>query len=147
MPQITQQSATTQRVTFALFATAILIIVSLNVWLGTFVVVVHPEKSLAFSHNKQYQQDSAASVAAKKDTDLEIQSTTTNAAVATRSDSRGWPPLNSIAQGWNITGNPSRLLDFAIVGFSKCGTSSLMFHLQKTSRGLHSFGQTLRLEL
>jgi hypothetical protein len=40
------------------------------------------------------------------------------------------PPLESIAQGWNITGDPSWLLNFAIVGFPKCGTSTLMFHLQ-----------------
>jgi hypothetical protein len=40
------------------------------------------------------------------------------------------PPLEAIVNGWNITGNASWLLDFAIVGFPKCGTSSLMFHLQ-----------------
>lgn len=38
-------------------------------------------------------------------------------------------PLNSILQGWNITGDASWLLDFAIIGFPKCGTSTLMFHL------------------
>jgi hypothetical protein len=40
------------------------------------------------------------------------------------------PPLESIVQGWNVTGDVSWLLHFAIVGFPKCGTSSLMFHLQ-----------------
>ena len=41
------------------------------------------------------------------------------------------PPLDSIVQGkWNITGDPSWLLNFAITGFPKCGTSTLMFHLQ-----------------
>ena len=40
------------------------------------------------------------------------------------------PPLESIVQGWNITGDPSWLLNFAITGFPKCGTSTLMFHLQ-----------------
>ena len=43
---------------------------------------------------------------------------------------RGRPPLDDIVQGWNITGDPSWLLDFAIIGFPKCGTSSMMFHLQ-----------------
>lgn len=39
------------------------------------------------------------------------------------------PPFEAIVQGWNVTGDASWLLDFAIVGFPKCGTSSLMFHL------------------
>lgn len=45
-------------------------------------------------------------------------------------DARPRPPLESIVQGWNITGDASWLLDFSIVGFPKCGTSTLMFHLQ-----------------
>ena len=40
------------------------------------------------------------------------------------------PSLKSIVSGWNITGNASWLLQFAIVGFPKSGTSSLMFHLR-----------------
>lgn len=40
------------------------------------------------------------------------------------------PPLDSIVQGWNVTGDPSFLLDFAVIGFPKCGTSSIMFHLK-----------------
>lgn len=40
------------------------------------------------------------------------------------------PPLKSIVQGWNITGDPSWLLQFSIVGFPKSGTSTLMFHLK-----------------
>jgi hypothetical protein len=40
------------------------------------------------------------------------------------------PPLDSIVQGWNITGDPSWLLQFSVVGFPKSGTSTLMFHLQ-----------------
>lgn len=40
------------------------------------------------------------------------------------------PPLRSIVQGWNITGDPSWLLQFSIVGFPKSGTSTLMFHLR-----------------
>jgi hypothetical protein len=40
------------------------------------------------------------------------------------------PPLRSIVQEWNITGDPSWLLQFSIIGFPKSGTSSLMFHLQ-----------------
>lgn len=40
------------------------------------------------------------------------------------------PSLDSIIQGkWNITGDASWLLDFSIIGFPKCGTSTLMFHL------------------
>ena len=41
------------------------------------------------------------------------------------------PPLDSIVQGWNITGDPSWLLQFSIVGFPKSGTSTLMFHLRE----------------
>lgn len=44
--------------------------------------------------------------------------------------SRQRPPLESIVQGYRITGDASWLLDFSIVGFPKCGTSTLMFHLQ-----------------
>lgn len=40
------------------------------------------------------------------------------------------PPLDSIIQGWNVTGDPSWLLNFAVVGFPKCGTSTLMHHLR-----------------
>lgn len=41
------------------------------------------------------------------------------------------PPLQSIVQGWNVTGDPSWLLQFSIIGFPKSGTSTLMFHLRK----------------
>lgn len=41
------------------------------------------------------------------------------------------PRLEDIVTDWNITGDASWLLNFAIVGFPKCGTSTLMFHLQK----------------
>jgi hypothetical protein len=41
------------------------------------------------------------------------------------------PPFHSIVTGrWNITGDASWLLNFAIVGFPKCGTSTLMHHLE-----------------
>jgi hypothetical protein len=39
------------------------------------------------------------------------------------------PPLQSIVNGWNITGDASWLLSFSIIGFPKCGTSTLMIHL------------------
>jgi hypothetical protein len=39
------------------------------------------------------------------------------------------PPLSSIVNGWNITGDPSWLLNLAIVGFPKTGTSTLMKYL------------------
>lgn len=40
------------------------------------------------------------------------------------------PPLKHIVQGWNITGDASWLLQFSVIGFPKCGTSTLMFHLR-----------------
>lgn len=40
------------------------------------------------------------------------------------------PPLESIVQGWSISGDASWLLQFSIVGFPKCGTSTLMHHLR-----------------
>jgi hypothetical protein len=40
------------------------------------------------------------------------------------------PALDSIVQGWNVTGDASWLLNFAVVAFPKCGTSTLMLHLQ-----------------
>lgn len=40
------------------------------------------------------------------------------------------PPLDSIVQGWNITGDASWLLQFSVIGFPKCGTSTLMHHLR-----------------
>jgi len=59
---------------------------------------------------------------------------TTFSAVTTDDDSNlepiPRPPLSSIVQGWNITGDPSWLLQFSIVGFPKSGTSTLMFHLK-----------------
>jgi hypothetical protein len=44
------------------------------------------------------------------------------------------PPLDTIIQGWNITGDPSWLLNFAILGFPKCGTSTMMHHLSNHSQ-------------
>ena len=50
------------------------------------------------------------------------------------------PPLPSILTGdWNITGNASWLLDFAIIGFPKCGTSTLLFHLLEHHDQIQSF--------
>lgn len=40
------------------------------------------------------------------------------------------PPLSTIVNGYNITGDPSWLLNFAVIGFPKCGTSTLMHHLE-----------------
>jgi hypothetical protein len=40
------------------------------------------------------------------------------------------PPLESLVKEYNVTGDVSWLLNFAIIGFPKCGTSTLMFHLQ-----------------
>lgn len=40
------------------------------------------------------------------------------------------PPLASIVQDWNITGDPSWLLNLAVIGFPKCGTTTLMLHLE-----------------
>lgn len=38
------------------------------------------------------------------------------------------PPLDSIIdENMNIIGDPQPLLDFAIIGFGKCGTSTLMY--------------------
>jgi hypothetical protein len=45
-------------------------------------------------------------------------------------DAHGRPPINSIIQGWNVIGDTSWMLDFAVVGFPKCGTTTLMHHLQ-----------------
>jgi hypothetical protein len=62
--------------------------------------------------------------------------------VSSASHSREWrtrihvsgtspPPLESIVNGWNISGDASWLLNFAIIGFPKTGTSTLMFLLGK----------------
>lgn len=40
------------------------------------------------------------------------------------------PPIDSLVKEYNVTGDASWLLNFAIIGFPKCGTSTLMFHLQ-----------------
>ena len=43
------------------------------------------------------------------------------------------PLLDQIVDGWNFTSSPQWLLNFAIIGFPKCGTSTLMhyFHQNK----------------
>jgi hypothetical protein len=43
---------------------------------------------------------------------------------------KDWPPLEALVDGHNVTANVSWLLDFAVVGFPKCGTTSIMRHLQ-----------------
>ena len=40
------------------------------------------------------------------------------------------PTLENIVQDWNITGDPSWLLDMSVIGFPKCGTTTLMYHLE-----------------
>ncbi|CAB9528585.1 expressed unknown protein [Seminavis robusta] len=50
------------------------------------------------------------------------------------------PPLESIVQGWNITGDASWLLNVAIIGFPKTGTTTLMKYLHK-SRQVHIFDE------
>ncbi|CAB9521334.1 expressed unknown protein [Seminavis robusta] len=50
------------------------------------------------------------------------------------------PPLESIIQGWNITGDASWLLNVAIIGFPKTGTSTLMRYLHKSPR-VHVFDE------
>lgn len=44
------------------------------------------------------------------------------------------PTLNSMIQGWNITNDVSWLLNLAIIGFPKTGTSTLMQYLHKSSQ-------------
>jgi hypothetical protein len=51
------------------------------------------------------------------------------------------PKLTDYIQGWNITGNVNWLLDFAIVGFPKAGTSTLMLYLQKQHKSIFMFDQ------
>lgn len=40
-----------------------------------------------------------------------------------------YPPLTSIVEDSNVTGDASWLLNFAIIGFPKCGTSTMMSYL------------------
>lgn len=49
------------------------------------------------------------------------------------------PLLQDYIQGWNITGNVNWLLNFAIVGFPKTGTSTLMFYLRNHSESVFIF--------
>ncbi len=50
------------------------------------------------------------------------------------------PPLDSIIQGCSITGDTSWLLNSAVWGFPKCGTSTIMHHLSKHSQ-IQMFGK------
>ena len=43
------------------------------------------------------------------------------------------PPLEQIVVDWNITGDPQWLLNFAIVGFPKCGTSTMMHYFNQNT--------------
>ena len=43
------------------------------------------------------------------------------------------PKLDEIVKGWDIVGDPSWLLNVAVIGFPKCGTSTLMHHLDSHS--------------
>jgi hypothetical protein len=49
------------------------------------------------------------------------------------------PKLEKFIQGWNVTGNVNWLLDFAIVGFPKTGTSTLMHYLQNQTQSIFIF--------
>ena len=41
------------------------------------------------------------------------------------------PPLKEVVDGWNITGDPQWLMNFAIIAFPKCGTSTLMHYFDQ----------------
>ncbi|KAI2497342.1 hypothetical protein MHU86_17162 [Fragilaria crotonensis] len=44
-----------------------------------------------------------------------------------------YPPVDSLLSGkYNVTGDISFLVDFAIIGFPKCGTSTMMEYLDKS---------------
>jgi hypothetical protein len=46
---------------------------------------------------------------------------------------RTYPPMDSLLYGqYNVTGDISFLVDFAIIGFPKCGTSTMMEYLDKS---------------
>ena len=49
------------------------------------------------------------------------------------------PRIEEYIQGWNITKNVNWLMDFAIVGFPKTGTSTLMFHLKNHTESVFMF--------
>jgi hypothetical protein len=51
------------------------------------------------------------------------------------------PQLDKIIQGWNVTGPVNWLLDFAIVGFPKAGTSALMYYLQNQTQSIFIFSE------
>lgn len=62
--------------------------------------------------------------------------------------------ISNYIQGWNITRNVNWLLDFAIIGFPKTGTSTLMHYLSNQTDSVFIFehercgiawGQTVRL--
>mmetsp|Transcript_11260 Transcript_11260/g.18650 ORF Transcript_11260/g.18650 Transcript_11260/m.18650 type:complete len:432 (-) Transcript_11260:1857-3152(-) len=38
------------------------------------------------------------------------------------------PPVEQVVKGWNVTGDPQWLINFAITAFPKCGTSTLMHY-------------------
>lgn len=47
--------------------------------------------------------------------------------------SKPYPPIDSIVSGkYNVTGDMSFLVDFAIIGFPKCGTSTMMEYLDQS---------------
>lgn len=107
-----------RRCLFPAVAVFMLVISLINIYLGTFGV--DPDDGKIIMKSRNGRDDYTASRLPLNDDP---------AVIATNPVPR--PPLDSILQGkWNITGDSSWLLNFAIVGFPKCGTSTLMFHLQ-----------------
>jgi hypothetical protein len=57
----------------------------------------------------------------------------TSGAASTSAKGQKYPPIDSIVTGkYNVSGDMSFLVDFAIIGFPKCGTSTMMEYLDQS---------------
>lgn len=134
----------------ALLAVSALLICLLNLGIVTWhAATTHPSSKSLSPGSLLHHNDRGLKRFPKR-----LATTTVNSSFVPRyREPKPRPPLESIVQGWNITGDPSWLLNFAIVGFPKCGTSTLMFHLQNhpeiqifgDERCEMSFNQQVRL--
>jgi hypothetical protein len=70
--------------------------------------------------------------ASERQDGLGLRLPTTTRRVPQQQQQQHRPTLDSIVQGrWNITGDASWLIHFAIIAFPKCGTSTMMHHLSQ----------------
>jgi len=125
---------TPQRLLQVILLTLVLVVCFSNLYLGTRIHHMHHHVNQSNNNNPQRmtrpisENDERRKVEEQPTTNMTTDDTSHTPVYFASLGER--PPLSEIVKGRDVIGNVSWLLDFAVVGFPKCGTTSIMRHLQ-----------------